>query len=350
MNRFSHHLSLLLSLCRRESCVPLDPSPNLVHHLFSHMTSHVVGGGSGLLPALNGHKEVAETRIHDKLHVTAPTQRILPDLEIFSRDLVIALALQEEHRLFERLRHFLRLIGVQVEPVGSRDAQRQVARGGCRQAPGIFDQLHLFFDDRELLLSHYRIGHTQRKHIGHLIQDNILKWPRRTCQDDQTTNLRVGLANAWSQVATQAMSQHKDLLRVYLWPLAQEGHCFQRIVNDLFLDRECVYLTSHAGGIDFRAFIVAQHSDTLRGQAPGQIAERLVGRDRLVAVLWSRAMHQKHRRKRPAALRNAQYPWQHPFSASYLHLVFVKTLELRVRRRLIDRVRLLFNGSHRRNR
>src|SRR6266446_3604042 len=97
-----HLLFLLLSLCRRESCVPLDPASNLVHHLFSHMTSHGVGGGSGLLSAFYGHKEVAEAGIHDKLHVAAPTQRVLPDLEILSRDLVVALALEEEHRLVQR--------------------------------------------------------------------------------------------------------------------------------------------------------------------------------------------------------------------------------------------------------
>src|SRR6266576_2669509 len=73
-----------------ECCVPLDPAPNLVHHLFSHMTSHGVGCGSGLLPAFYGHKEVAEARIHSKLHVAAPTQGVLPDLEILSRDLVVA--------------------------------------------------------------------------------------------------------------------------------------------------------------------------------------------------------------------------------------------------------------------
>jgi hypothetical protein len=126
----------------------------------------------------------------------------------------------------------------------------------------------------------------------YLIQDHILQRPRRTRQDDQATNLRVGSAKAWSQVAAQAMSQHKDLLRVDLWALAQEGHRFQRIVNDLFLDGEGVYLTPHAGGIDVCAFLVAQHRDALRGQSPGQIAERLVGRDRLVAVLWPRSMHQ----------------------------------------------------------
>src|SRR5439155_10858223 len=175
------------------------------------MTGYAVGGGCGLLAAFYGHKEVAKAGIHDKLHVTTPTQRVLPDLEILSRDLVVTLALQEEHRLFERLRHFLRVIGVQVKPVGSRDVERQVGRGGRRQAARIFDQLHLFFDDRELLLPHHRIWHTQRKHIGHLIQDHILKRPRRTCQDDQATNLRVGRGYAWSQVAAQAMSQHKDL-------------------------------------------------------------------------------------------------------------------------------------------
>jgi hypothetical protein len=109
---------LLFNLCRRESFDLLDPTSDLVHYLFSHMTGHGVGGGSGLLPAFYGHKEVAEAGIHGKLHVAAPTQGVLPDLEILSRDLVVTPALQEEHRLFERLRHFFRLIGVQVEPVG----------------------------------------------------------------------------------------------------------------------------------------------------------------------------------------------------------------------------------------
>src|SRR5271167_2949466 len=94
---------LRFMLFKRGSFVPLDPAPNLVHNLFSHMTSHGVCGGSGLLPAFYGHKEVAEGGIHFKLHVAAPTQRVLPDLEIISRDLVVALALEEEHRLFQRL-------------------------------------------------------------------------------------------------------------------------------------------------------------------------------------------------------------------------------------------------------
>ena len=53
------------------------------------MTSHGVGGGSGLLSAFEGHKEVAEAGIHDKLHVTPPTQGVLPDLEILSCDRVL---------------------------------------------------------------------------------------------------------------------------------------------------------------------------------------------------------------------------------------------------------------------
>src|SRR5947209_15666197 len=120
----SHSPSSFSFCCSTYVGVPLDPVPNLVHHLFSHMTSHGVGGGSSLLPACYGHKEVAEAGIHDTLHVTTPTQCILPDLEILSRDLVVALALEAEHWLSQRLRHLLWLIGVQVEPVGSRDVER----------------------------------------------------------------------------------------------------------------------------------------------------------------------------------------------------------------------------------
>ena len=68
----------------------LDPVPNLIHDLFSDMTCYAVGGGSGLLPAFYGHKEVAEAGIQDKLHVAALTQGVLPDLEIISCDLVVA--------------------------------------------------------------------------------------------------------------------------------------------------------------------------------------------------------------------------------------------------------------------
>src|ERR1700693_3035079 len=46
--------------------VPLDPAPNLVHHHVRHMTSHGIGGGSGLLAAFYGHKEVAQAGIHNK--------------------------------------------------------------------------------------------------------------------------------------------------------------------------------------------------------------------------------------------------------------------------------------------
>src|SRR5690348_16958044 len=112
------------------------------------MSSHSVGGRRGLLPALYGRKDVAQARIQNKLRVTTPTQRILPDLEIRSRDLIVALAQEEEHRLFQRLRHFLRVIGIQVEPVGRRDVEWQVAGSGCRQAIGVFDQLYLLFEDR----------------------------------------------------------------------------------------------------------------------------------------------------------------------------------------------------------
>src|SRR3989442_15898129 len=109
------------------------------------MTSHSVGGGSGLLSAFYGRKEVAEAGIHDKLHVAAPTQRVLPDLEIISRDLVVALALEEEHRLVQRLRHFLRLIAVKSEPEGSRDVEWQVGRAGRGKPLGIFDHSTFFF-------------------------------------------------------------------------------------------------------------------------------------------------------------------------------------------------------------
>ncbi|HVB26014.1 MAG TPA: hypothetical protein VNG51_29005 [Ktedonobacteraceae bacterium] len=47
--------------------MPLNPTPNLIHHLFSHMTSHGVGSGSSLLPASYGHKEVAAG---DNMHQT----------------------------------------------------------------------------------------------------------------------------------------------------------------------------------------------------------------------------------------------------------------------------------------
>jgi len=80
------------------SCrVPLDPAPNLVHYLSSHMAGYGVGGWSSLLSAFDRHKEVTETGIQDEAYVVALTQRILPDLEIISRDLVVALTLQEEH-------------------------------------------------------------------------------------------------------------------------------------------------------------------------------------------------------------------------------------------------------------
>ena len=80
------------------SCrVPLDPAPNLVHYLPSHMAGHGVGGRSSLLSTFDRHKEVAQARIQDEAYVVALTQRILPDLEIISRDLVVALTLQEEH-------------------------------------------------------------------------------------------------------------------------------------------------------------------------------------------------------------------------------------------------------------
>lgn len=96
----------------------LDPVPNLIHYFFCHMTSYGVGGRCGLLSAFDRHKGVAKAGIQEKLHVVAPTQGILPDLEILSRDLVVAAAEQKEHRLRECLRHMLRVIGVQIEPVG----------------------------------------------------------------------------------------------------------------------------------------------------------------------------------------------------------------------------------------
>ena len=80
----------------------------------------------------------------------------------------------------------------------------------------------------------------------------------------------------------------------------------QGVVDHLLLDGEVLAPWPASAACCRGALLVAQHGDALAGQAPGQVAERLVGADRLVAVVRAGAVDQHHRRERAVALRQRQ--------------------------------------------
>src|SRR5689334_22363093 len=74
---------------RRWRSMLFDPACDLVHDCFFHMASDGVRGWSGFLSIRCGHEEMAKARIEDELYVATPSQRVLPDLEIIARDLIV---------------------------------------------------------------------------------------------------------------------------------------------------------------------------------------------------------------------------------------------------------------------
>ena len=83
-------------------------------------------------PAPDEEKMVV-CRVSPDGHIELPGEATHPCGQVsFHRDLVIAPTLENEHGLVQRGRYGGRLVRPQVDPVGRRDAEGQVARWGRR--------------------------------------------------------------------------------------------------------------------------------------------------------------------------------------------------------------------------
>src|SRR5262249_9227858 len=147
-----------------------------------------------------------------------------------------------------------------------------------------------------------------------LLHDQILEWPGVTSHHDQSCNLRIGLADARSYVAAQAVAEDEYAPEVDVAGLPEQSDGSERIVRNLLLQCWKV-LSDHLLAVDPGSLVVAHHGDAAGGKSPRQIAKGLVAQNRLVPIVRSRAVNQHHGRKGPPPGGNRQRARQLPRSA-----------------------------------
>jgi hypothetical protein len=90
------------------------------------------------------------------------------------------------------------------------------------------------------------------------------------------------------------VADDEDALGIDAGRRAQQGDRRERVVNSFFFDREPLD-PDRLRRVDFRALVVAQHGDALRGEPPREIAEGLARQVRLVAVVRTRSVDEDDR-------------------------------------------------------
>ena len=200
--------------------------------------------------------------------------------------LVIAPTLQDKYPHCQRFCQFGGLVAAQGQPVGRMKVQGQVVRRDTFGQVGVLHARHLNLQFLQLgfLLAGDRAGEVVD--VSVLIQDGVLEGACHPRQDDQPGNRRILLPDQGRQRGSQAVTQDKNLPGVNIGVPLQELDCQQRIIDCFFFNGS---LSNQFRGkerfMGKSALVVAQHSHTLRGQAPGQVPERFVRAKRLVAVL-----------------------------------------------------------------
>ena len=121
-----------------------------------------------------------------------------------------------------------------------------------------------------------------------------------------------------ARASAAAVAQHEDPIRVdsRKTPRLVEGR--HHIVENLFLDGDGLVqaLLQELFLLGERPLVVAEHGDPPRGQAMGQVAERRVRSQRLVAIVGARAMNQDHQGSRCDALGPRERPGQRPVAGA----------------------------------
>ncbi|MNM63659.1 hypothetical protein D3C81_750330 [compost metagenome] len=140
--------------------------------------------------------------------------------------------------------------------------------------------------------------------IAVLLGEDVENGAHRRGQQHQAGQLAAaGLGDATSQHPALAVAEHVEMFGIDAGRRGECGDGGYCVVGGFIVDAES---TAEILRTCVRAFFVAQHRNTLRGEAACDIQERTIRADGFIAVLRAGAMHQHHRRERPIALGQGQ--------------------------------------------
>ena len=111
--------------------------------------------------------------------------------------------------------------------------------------------------------------------------------------------------NGRNGVAAQAVSQHKDPLRIDLFLFRQQLHRVHRVI-DRFVHQRDPAVIRHRRAVNIGPFVEAVYGNALFRQAFRDIPERSEAHDSFVLVAGAGALDQHHRRERTVSFGHGQ--------------------------------------------
>ncbi|MCW0461961.1 hypothetical protein NB717_003029 [Xanthomonas sacchari] len=232
-------------------------------------------------------------------------QRLLPPLPVRRGDLEIALALQPQHRHRpERADVGDRIDLFDRAPIGGGYVQWRIA---ARDLATAADLGHAALELGQRRLPLRRRWMFLAQQVAVLLDQQIQQRSRRRRPQHDAGGLAGAACDAGGEHAALTVAHDHDARRVDAGRARQRRHRGDGVVGGLVVHGEPLV---DAPGKALRqgegALVVAQHRDALRGKPAGDVEERTVRADGLVAVLRARAVHQDHRRERTLACRQGQ--------------------------------------------
>ena len=186
------------------------------------------------------------------------------------------------------------LYDLRASQYGAGTEKGRLSFGVARRELRVFDPGCLGLDFGQVLGRSVADG----SEVGVLIDDGVLHRPGGAGQDDQACDPGVGFSDPGRERSTEAVAQDEDPVGVHAFRTPQDLHGGQGVIDRFLLDRE-VFRGGGLRGVLPRAFLIAQHGDSAGGQAPGEVAERLVRPNGLIAVVGSGTMDQDNGGERP---------------------------------------------------
>ena len=234
-----------------------------------------------------------------ELRVVPALEGLLPKSVVLVRVyLEISVALENQQRniqLFHRL-HGVHLL--QRPPVFHGKPQQQIVVGeiqGVQLAKLLHLLLYLFHLVLNLVVLFFGYGIPGCLCGGQvLVVADFPQGPQAAGQRNSTGQLSVFQGNSRHQHAALAVSQQEACVKSLI--LLYQGQRRQGIIGDLLLYRDVRSHLLAFFGIGVKPFVVPQGGNSLLGQSPGDVPERLVGVDGFVPVTLAGALNQNHHR------------------------------------------------------
>ena len=185
---------------------------------------------------------------------------------------------------------------------------------GCR----FFTLANFGFQRVQALLNFGGRVALQMRQVIVLIQRDILDGPGVGGKKNDAGEFTVAGRNAWRGITAQAVPQNVDPIGGYFRLLPHYADGAHRILHRFLIQGESH--VAHLVAVGERALVVAQHRNTARTQAFGEVAKNAVRVNLLVAIVRTWAMHQHYAGDAPLANRHSEGSAQFPFVRSDGHV------------------------------